>query len=364
MIKRFQKILILALLFLGGSFPSLGQIPPGYYDSVDSLYGDTLRFELAKIISGHSVQSYSSLWNHFWNTDRKPDSAVWDMYSDNPGGTPPYVFEFFTDQCGNYSGEGDCYNREHSFPKSWFGDQSPMNTDLFHLFPTDGYTNGQRSNHPYGETNNPSWTSQNGSKRGPSSVLGYSGTVFEPLDEYKGDFARAYFYMVTRYLNKVSNWNSDMLDGNDFDEWAADMLLEWHREDTVSQKELDRNNAVYQIQNNRNPYIDHPAYVELIWGDSVILGDTTDPGDSTVNFLELDGGLEVRILRTDDGLFVQNDGSETAVEVQVFDAFGRKQLHFSLESGDRRPLSLPRGLYLVRMNNARSQTVKKVYSQY
>ncbi len=350
--------MILTLLFGGGLFPCLGQIPPGYYDPVDSLYGDTLRFELAKIISGHSVQSYSSLWNHFWNTDRKPDSTVWDMYSDNPGGTPPYVFEFFTDQCGNYSGEGDCYNREHSFPKSWFGDQSPMNTDLFHLFPTDGYTNGQRSNHPYGETNNPSWTSQNGSKRGPSSVQGYSGTVFEPLDEYKGDFARAYFYMVTRYLNKVSNWNSDMLDGDDFDEWAADMLLEWHRDDTVSQKELDRNNAVYQIQNNRNPYIDHPAYVELIWGDSVILGDTTDPGDSMVNVLILDELSNVRVLYINEEFGIKNLDRAERVEVRIFDAVGRFEERFAIKSNATRAVSLPSGLHFVQLR-LRGQVVRR-----
>ncbi len=254
------------------SLRSIGQIPPGYYDPVENLFGDTLRFELSKIIDGHQAQSYSSLWSHFSNTDKKSDGTVWDMYSDQPGGMPSYTFAFFSDQCGNYSGEGDCYNREHSFPRSWWGGSTgtPMYTDLFHVVPSDGYVNGRRGNLPYGETSNPNWTSSNGSKKGSSSFPGYSQEVFEPIDEYKGDFARGYFYMMTRYYNNISGWSSDMLSGNDLSSWAKDLLLQWHRSDTVSMKEINRNEEIYSIQQNRNPYIDHPAYVELIWGDSTI----------------------------------------------------------------------------------------------
>ena len=105
------------------------QIPPGYYDDAEGLYDEELRTALYNIISPHVVRSYSSLWEYFFDTDQKENGYVWDMYSDVPGGEPAYNYVFFDDQCGNYSGEGSCYNREHSFPKSWFGDQSPMNTD-------------------------------------------------------------------------------------------------------------------------------------------------------------------------------------------------------------------------------------------
>jgi endonuclease I len=259
-----MKHLLFAVLII--SSHSYSQIPLGYYDSAAGLTGQPLRSALRDIIDDHEEQSYSSIWAHFQTTDDKPDGKVWDMYSDVPGGNPAYSYTFVIDQCGNYSTEGDCYNREHSFPKSWFNDAAPMVTDLFHIYPTDGYVNGQRSNYPFGETNSATWTSTNGSKVGNCSFPGYSGVIFEPIDEYKGDFSRTYFYMLTRYMNEADNWTSDMLYGNDLSTWAKEMLLEWHSQDPVSQKETERNNAVYQVQANRNPFIDHPEYTGLIWG--------------------------------------------------------------------------------------------------
>jgi len=190
------------------------------------------------------------------------------MYSDVPGGTPPYVYYFNTDQCGTYHVEGDCFNREHSWPKSWFGGEvEPMYTDIFHLYPVDGYVNGMRNDNPYGEVSSPTYTSENGSKLGPNTTPGYSGKVFEPLDGYKGDLARTYFYMSTRYYTEDSGWpGSDATTGSQLKSWALAMMLQWNIQDPVSQKEIDRNNAVYAIQNNRNPFIDHPEFAEEIWG--------------------------------------------------------------------------------------------------
>jgi endonuclease I len=259
-----MKSLIFVLILF--SFSTFGQIPPGYYDSAAGLTGQPLRSALQDIIDDHEEVSLTSIWSHFQTTDNKDDGTVWDMYSDNPGGNPAYIYNFIVDQCGDYSGEGDCYNREHSFPKSWFNDEMPMVTDLFHIYPTDGYVNGQRSNFPFGEVTNASWTSTNGSKVGNCSFAGYSGTVFEPIDEYKGDFARTYFYMMTRYMDQVETWNSEMLEGDDLALWGKEMLIEWNANDPVSQKEFDRNNSVYQIQNNRNPFIDHPEFTNDIWG--------------------------------------------------------------------------------------------------
>ena len=243
------------------------QPPQGYYNPAAGKTGTALQQALHDIIDNHTSVSYTSLWTHFKTTDKKPNGKVWDMYSDIPGGTPPYEFTFVNDQCGNYSGESDCYNREHSWPKSWFNDNLPMNTDMFHLVPTDGYVNGKRSNYPFGEVGTATWTSQNGSKVGNCSTPGYTGVVFEPRDEYKGDFARNYFYMATRYYNEDSGWpGSGMVTGSQFKPWAKAMLLIWAQTDPVSQKEIDRNNAIYNIQNNRNPFIDHPEYAVSIWG--------------------------------------------------------------------------------------------------
>ena len=167
--------------------------------------------------------------------------------------------------------EGADYNREHSMPKSWFHDGYPMYTDLFHMYPTDSYINNMRGNYPFGEVGTLTKQSSGGfSKLGKSAVSGYSGTVFEPADEYKGDFARTYFYMATRYESQVAGWSSDMLSGDAypaFTGWALEMLLKWHRQDPVSEKEIDRNNAVYGIQHNRNPYIDYPVLAEFVWGE-------------------------------------------------------------------------------------------------
>lgn len=276
------------------------QIPDSYYAPANGDHGAELKTALYDIITDHTVRSYGDLWDDFTKTDVREDGKVWDMYSSTTD------FTFVSDQCGNYKGEGDCYNREHSFPKSWFNDASPMYTDLFHLYPTDGYVNNRRSNYPFGETDRPTYTSDDGfSRLGPSSVSGYSGTVFEPADEYKGDFARTYFYMVTCYENRISGWNSDMLDGRSypgFTQWALDMLLRWSAEDPVSDKETARNNAVYRIQGNRNPYIDFPGLEQYVWGDKTDVafdpdnyeeggGDTPAPDVATPTFTPAAGSV-------------------------------------------------------------------------
>jgi len=134
--------------------------------------------------------------------------------------------------------------------------------------------NNRRDNIPYGEVASPEWTSLNGCKRGACSYPGYSGTVFEPIDAYKGDFARTYFYTSTRYYTEDGAWpGSDMTDGADLRPWALEMLLEWHADDPVSLKELERNEAVYGFQDNRNPFIDHPEFAELVFDPPTAVGD-------------------------------------------------------------------------------------------
>ena len=276
--KAFSVLIIVQILFFTTVF---AQIPPGYYDAAAGLTGQTLKNKLHDIISnGYNAGSYADLWTSYQTTDRMSNGKVWDMYSDIPGGTPPYYFTFITDQCGSYSGEGPvqgCYNREHSVPASWFNDAAPMYSDLFHVVPTDGYVNNRRSNYPFGDVNNASWTSQNGSKLGTSAVSGYTGTVFEPIDSFKGDFARIYFYMVTRYKDELPSWNAAPFSGSDFSTWAKNMFLQWDALDPVSAKEIQRNNKAYLIQNNRNPYVDHPEWVAAVWGPSSVVGFIENP---------------------------------------------------------------------------------------
>ena len=241
--------------------------PANYYNSANGLSGNQLKVALHNIIKGHTSISYAQLWNAFWSTDNKGNGVVWDMYSDNPNGTPPYIYYLGNDQCGNYNSEGDCYNREHSWPSSWFNDQSTPRTDLHHIFPTDGFVNNKRANFPFGEVRSASWTSQNGSKLGACKTPGYSGTVFEPIDEYKGDFARALMYMSVRYHGEDSGWgSSDMTEKSEIKPWAINMLMRWNEQDPVSEKEKLRNEAIFDdYQHNRNPFVDHPEYARMIW---------------------------------------------------------------------------------------------------
>lgn len=266
-------------------FGANAQAPADYYDNAEGKTGYTLKTTLHGIIKSHSTLSYGTLWNAFEETDLKPGTnKIWDMYSDCD-------LIFGNNQCGNYRKECDCYNREHSFPKSWFNEASPMYTDLFHLYPTDGYVNGRRSNYPYGNVGSAKYTSSNGSKLGNcNDCSGYTGTVFEPIDEYKGDLARTYFYMVTCYEDKVSGWSSDMLNGTKnqaFSDWAKNVLIQWHRQDPVSEKEISRNNAVYQWQGNRNPFIDHPEFADKIWGDDAHSIESQEINDGKVDFSDV-----------------------------------------------------------------------------
>lgn len=313
-IFSIQKVLFLSFLF--STTVVSAQIPDNYYDSAFGRKKDALKTAIKTIIRPHTARSYNQLWTDFQSTDNKGNNIVWDMYSDKPTGTPAYVYHYTGDQCGNYAGEGDCYNREHSMPKSWFNDETPMYTDLFHLYPTDGYVNGRRGNDPFGEVGTVNWTSTNGSKSGKGSTAsGYTGNVFEPIDTYKGDFARTYFYMVTCYEDNVSSWSSPMLSGNRypaFQTWAVNLLLKWSREDQVSQKETDRNNAVYAIQGNRNPFIDYPQLAEYIWGDSITYD--FNPGKAThIEFEEsFDKPLLYAINHT---LYIENLWGESIVHI-------------------------------------------------
>ncbi len=251
---------------------TLAQIPNGYYNSAQGLQGLPLKQALHNIIDNHNSVSYGSLWSYFQTTDAKPNGEVWDIYSDVPNGIPPYTFTFISDQCGNYQTEGDCYNREHTWPQSWFNSSQIPSSDLFHVYPTDGKVNGIRSNYPYGNVGLASITTLNGSKLGTSATLDYTGTVFEPIDEYKGDVARNYFYMSTRYFGQDGSWSSasgQMANKSEIEPWGLALLLSWHHLDTVSIKELNRNNAIFQIQNNRNPFIDNPQWADSIWAQVI-----------------------------------------------------------------------------------------------
>jgi endonuclease I len=267
----YQKIYCVVALLSMVLAPSIhaqgsDQHAADYYDGAYKLYGTALRSALHNIIDGHTVISYDGLYTAFPSTDSKPNGKIWDIYSDIPGGTPPYEYTHGVKKCGSYSGENDCYNREHSWPDSWLGATNPARSDLFHMYPTDGYVNNRRSNYPFGTVASPTWTSQNGSKVGSNTFAGYSGTVFEPINAYKGDLARSAMYMSVRYYTEDGGFStSPATNKSDLLPWYANLLLTWHTNDTVSTKEINRNNAIFTFQKNRNPFIDHPEFAAEIW---------------------------------------------------------------------------------------------------
>jgi endonuclease I len=277
------RLLFVFTLFFSFSF---SQIPSGYYNTATST-GYTLKTQLSNIIDDHNDQGYNAIDGFMSSYDldnyyETGSNTILDVYSENPSSSDPYNFTPGVDECGNYSNEGDCYNKEHVIPQSVFSSNTPMQSDAHQLLPTDGRVNGFRGNFPFGRVNDNNLVSQsgisnptqNGSKLGANLnsgySSGYSGTVFEPINEFKGDIARIYFYFITRYENQVGNWSSfAMFDGSSdqvLQTTFLSILIEWHLSDPVSQKEIDRNNNIYyNHQNNRNPFVDHPEYVSMIW---------------------------------------------------------------------------------------------------
>ena len=284
---KIKTLLIVGLLFSVANI--FAQIPTGYYDGTAGLSGSALKTKLSSIISsGHQTKSYDALDDEYPNSDKdsyyEKDGTVLDIYSENPTETDPYVYQFGVKKCGNYKIEGDCYNKEHIFPQGYFNKASPMVSDIHHIVPTDGKVNGMRSNFPFGNVGSSvSYTSKNGSKLGTSNSVNYSGKVFEPINEFKGDVARMIFYFATRYEAKLKDFDAnDILTNTSFpgiQSWELEVLKQWHTQDPVSQREIDRNNAAYTYQGNRNPFIDHPEYVALIWGTTT--PDTEAPSTPT-----------------------------------------------------------------------------------
>lgn len=257
--------------------------PPANYYSTATGSGYTLKTQLYNIIKGHTDNGYAGLYVTYETSDidkfYENDGSVLDMYSENPTATDSYNYSIAAAQrCGGYSDEGDCYNREHIIPQSVFDKKAPMVSDAHFITPTDGKVNGIRSNYPHSIVATASSTSKNGSKLGQSTTAGYTGLVFEPIDEFKGDIARMYFYFATRYENTVAGYSYGMFNGTSdkvFTPAFLSQLIAWHNQDPVSPREIARNNAIYARQNNRNPYIDHPEYVASVWAAKA--DDTTPP---------------------------------------------------------------------------------------
>jgi len=285
-----MKKLLLPVILISSYFAA--QVPAGYYDGTTGLSGYALKSKLHDIISAKNINwHYSDLTNYYNQTDLDKyydygpsnTTILLDIYSEIPTG--PDAYEYTTANIiGSASAEGQGWNREHMMPQSTFYSNYPMYSDLFYVVPTDARINQLRSNYPYGIAGSTTYyTFTNTSRIGNCAIpaMTYTGRVYEPINEFKGDVARSLLYFAVRYEGKLGTFNfnnntnpasdTNPLDGTEeraFDPAYIAMLLQWHQQDPVSQKEIDRNNAVYAIQKNRNPFIDNPAWINTIWGQT------------------------------------------------------------------------------------------------
>jgi len=355
------------------------QVPSGYYNSANGLTGYPLKTALKDIIDDiddnnglpfHNPQPYSDLdlayplpnsgfrddYNSYDN-----DGFLLDIYSENPNGADPYNHVLVSDECGNYNAEGVCYNKEHLLPQSLFNQQMPMRGDIHYVFPTDGQVNGYRGNLPFGEVDNPTLTTLNGSKRGSNTFPGYTGNAFEPLDEFKGDVARGLLYFAVRYEDQVNTggWdspNDNVLNANSsqfYDDWYIDLLLSWHISDPVSPEELDRNENGFLHQNNRNPFIDNPTYAQAIW----------DENFNTVGFNTLDVNLYPNPVRGNS--FIISAEREPNLKVEVFSILGKRIYVRTTHQSTTKIVvdNWSKGVYLVKLSNSKSSKTVKVVLQ-
>lgn len=312
--KLFRTIWCALLLCLWqGTF---AEIPDGYYDSATGKKAADLKTQLWRIIKDHTNIGYDGLWTAYKTTDKRADGKLRDWYSN----TTNYVIGG-SQQGKNYSKEGDSYNREHTVPQSWFKEASPMKADAFHVVPTDGYVNNRRSSYPFGEVSSTTYKSNNNYCRlGSCKTSGYSGTVFEPADEIKGDIARIYFYMVTCYEDKCTSWSGGIFTSSKYPglvNWTLQMMLRWSAEDPVDATEMARNEAVFELQGNRNPYVDYPGLEQHVWGNK-----TTEAFDPYTMDVE-----QIEVGTVDDDNYYNLAGQKVnAVEHGIYIYRGKKVL--------------------------------------
>jgi endonuclease I len=341
--------------------------PVGYYSSATGS-GYTLKTQLFNIISANTVDfGYGGLYDTYLTSDRdyyyENDGSLLDMYTENPTGTECF-FTYGTNQDDGTSGTAECqkYNREHIIPQSVFGSATPMYSDAHFVVPSDKYVNGQRGNFPFGKVNAATNTYTNGTKKGNNLnsgySAGYSSTVFEPINEFKGDIARMYFYFITRYESQVSGWSYAMFNGTTnqaLNNTFLNILLTWHLQDPVSQRELDRNDAIYARQNNRNPYIDHPEYVCHIYpSQCAALSNASFNLENSVSIYpnpSVDGNFNITGINDLSKITIYNINGQVIQEINNPDILNNE--YYTVNN-------LSSGFYIVTLKNEQATIYKKI----
>ncbi|UPT70403.1 MAG: endonuclease [Flavobacterium sp. JAD_PAG50586_2] len=371
--KRILTSLLLSFTLIGiaqNATQSVNSIPPGYYNTATGT-GYSLKTQLSNIIDNHNDRGYGGLYTTYTTSDidsfYENNGTMLDMYTENPTGSEcEFIYGGGLQDDGTL-GNNECerYNREHTIPQSYFGDGvQPMYSDAHFVIPSDKRVNAQRGDLPFGKVNVANWTSLNGSKRGSNLNSGYSagfsGTVFEPIDEFKGDFARLLFYFATRYqTNLVGFYNSSaslskvMFDGtadHAFSQTFLNILLTWNTQDPVSDKEIIRNDAIYARQNNRNPYIDHNEYVTAIWGLPLAV--------STFDSLS---SVSIYPNPSNDVINIATEIALDEIDIITINGQVLQQIKKPVIQNNNYTISnLPKGFYFIKLSSDSSSVTKKV----
>ncbi len=340
----------------------INTIPPGYYSSATGT-GYVLKTQLYDIIKDHTDKGYSGLYTTYLTSDKdyyyENDGTMLDVYTENPTG-PECEFTYGINQDDGTLGTNECerYNREHLIPQSVFAAATPMYSDAHFVLPADKHVNGQRGDLPFGKVNVANYTATNGTKRGSNLNSGYSsgytGVVFEPIDEFKGDIARSLLYFATRYENVVMGFSYPMFNNTSnqvFTETFKNILLTWNILDPVSQREIDRNNAIYARQNNRNPYIDNNSYVAAVWGNP--LSNTTFDTISSISVFQNPSNNQV--------ISIQTEAIIDAIQLLTINGQMVQQIikpNFS--NGIYTLTNLTQGFYFLKLTSTNQFIIKKL----
>jgi endonuclease I len=357
-----KKSLTLLLLFLFTY--GFAQIPSGYYNTATG-NGFALKTQLFDVIKVSTDRGYSGLYTTYLTSDKdlfyENNGTMLDMYTENPTGAE-CEFTYGTGQDDGTLGNNECerYNREHLIPQAVFGGATPMYSDAHFVVPADKHVNGIRGDLPFGIVNNANWTGTNGSKRGSNLnagySAGYSGTVFEPIDEFKGDIARCLLYFATRYEDVVGGYSYEMLNGTSTQVFAQpflNILLTWNALDPVSPREIARNNAIgtNARQRNRNPFIDNNSFITAIWGaplgvSSFELLDSTEiyPNPTATNTVTISSSIDLENIQ------IININGQIIREIKTPEVQGNNYVVNQLNPG----------FYLVRLTSGDASATKKL----
>ncbi len=334
------------------------QIPEDYYKSAKGLKGKELKTALHKIIRNHTEFEYTKGSPNVWEILKESDRDT--VNSSN-------VILIYTGKSVDSDPKrGKVWNREHIWAKSHgnFGTKAGAGTDVHAIRPCNPKVNSARSNYDFAEGGSAYILSTTGEDTGCK----FTSNSWEPRDEVKGDIARMIFYMATRYEGDYEADEEEILEPDlKLVDYVGSSpypdkpplhgklsdLRKWHKQDPVDSMEIRRNNVIFKYQKNRNPFIDHPEYVDLIYDN--LLSDKSDNLTKISNFYFVKAYpnpvKSFLIVELNDKFDINKE-----FELQVFDLLGKKR--FSLKSNLKLNAincsNLTKGMYLLKVLHKKS----------